>query len=166
VQIVLLILSQDDGLVRTVYKVRLQKVSWFSDRAALNISLGDLMLIVLLKSAFRNATTVQDEYVHTNSMSTLINLAPQAVKLSPVTTQRLCSFIETSHKRLLWLDRKVWLHGHAFLHVACSGTICSTLILLSTGVASFWNRQFAWTVAVNLQWQCQLLANVHGANDW
>lgn len=106
-QIVLLILSQDDGLARTVYKVRLQKVQWYSDRSALAISLGDLMLIVLLKSAFRNATAGQDEYVHTNSMSTMINLAPQAVKLSPVTTQRLCSCIEASHKRLLWLDQKV-----------------------------------------------------------
>lgn len=106
VQIVLLLLSQDDGLARTVYKVRLQKVPWYSDRAVLDISLGDLMLIVLMKSAFRNATATQDEYVHTNSMSTMINLVPQAVKLSPLSTQRLCSCIEGSHKRLLWLDQK------------------------------------------------------------
>lgn len=109
VQIVLLILSQDEGLARTVYKVRLQKVPWYSDRNGLDLSVGDLMLVVLMKSAFRNATTIKDEYVHTNSMSTMINLAPQAAKLSPVTTQRLCSSIEASHKRLLWLDQKVWL---------------------------------------------------------
>ena len=121
-QIVLLLFSQDDGLARTVYKVRLQKVQWFSDRAALDISLGDLMLIVLIKSGFRNATAVQDEYVHTHSMSTMINLAPQAVKLSPVTTQRLCSCIEASHKRLSWLDQKVHPLPIEMICIQCART--------------------------------------------
>jgi hypothetical protein len=125
VQIVLLLFSQDDGLTRTVYKIRLQKVPWFSDRAALDISLGDLMLIVLLKTALRNATGGQDEYVHTNSISTMINLAPQAVKLSPVTTQRLFSCIQASHKRLLWLDQKVCVHP---LYPTCTMPVCCNVL--------------------------------------
>jgi hypothetical protein len=91
-----------------VYKVRLSRVHWYSDRAALDISLGDLMLLVLLKAAFRNATAAQDEYVHTNALSTMVNLAPHAVRLSSVVTTRLCSCIDASHKRLLWLDQKVY----------------------------------------------------------
>ena len=146
-QIVLLLFSQDDGLARTAYKVRLQKVQWYSDRAALDISLGDLMLIVLLKSGFRNATAVRDEYVHTNFMSTMINLAPQAVKLSPVATQRLCSCIEASRKRLSWLDQKVPVLPETG---ACIRHTCTTCLALPCSTVGS-DHVVLWSSACKLE---------------
>jgi len=65
------------------------------------------MVSVLLKTAFRNTSAAQDEYLHSNALSTLINLAPHASQISSITAQRVCFIIEGTHKRLMWLDRKV-----------------------------------------------------------
>lgn len=106
-QIILLLFSEDEGFARTVFKVRVKRVSWFIERSHVDVSLGDLMVSVLLKSAFRNTSTAHDEYLHSNALSALINLAPNASHISSNTAQRVCFIIEGAHKRLIWLDRKV-----------------------------------------------------------
>eukprot|EP00892_Ulva_mutabilis_P003194 jgi/Ulvmu1/12876/UM098_0064.1 len=105
--IILLLLSEDDGFSKTVFKVKLHRLSWFNERSHVGLSLGDLMVSVLLKSAFRNTSAAQDEYLHSNALSALINLAPHATHISSATAQRLCFSMEGAYKRLTWLDRKI-----------------------------------------------------------
>lgn len=137
-QIIVLLLSEDDGFAKTVFKVRLQRVPWFTERSHFGLSLGDLMVSVLLKSSFRNTSVAQDEYLHSNALSALINLVPHATHISSNTAQRLCFIIEGAHKRLIWLDHKVCpfisAASSCLLHVMSwqKGPDCMRLALVSS----------------------------------
>jgi hypothetical protein len=130
VQIIILVLSQDEALAKTVHKVTLTSVPWYKERRLSGTTLGSLLFIVLLRAAHRNLLGPKDVYQHSNTLAALANLAPHSAHLSPHATQRLILVIETSYKRLRWLSGDRVRH---FL-LCCSSAFSSW----SSGAAMCW----------------------------
>lgn len=102
-QILLLVLSQDEGLARAVHKITVHSAPWYKERPLARASLGSLLFTVLLRAAHKNLLGPRDVYLHSNTLAALANLAPHAVHLTPPATDRLVAVLETGLKRLRWL---------------------------------------------------------------
>jgi hypothetical protein len=103
-QIVLLVLSQDEGLAKSVHKINVRSVHWYKEATLVDIPLGSLMFTVLLRAAHKNLIGARDVYLHSNTLAALANLAPFAVNLTSHSTNRLVGVLEAGYKRLKWLS--------------------------------------------------------------
>lgn len=99
-QIIVLILSQDEALSKSVHKLRLARVPWYTERQLHDVTLGSLLFVVLLRTALHNLLGSRDVYLHTNTLAALANLVPHAVGLDSHATHRLMMVLEAGRKRL------------------------------------------------------------------
>ncbi|GBP15584.1 Dymeclin [Eumeta japonica] len=73
--IVLLILTEDDNLIKTVHHVTLKNLVWYTERSISEISLGGLMILVIIRTIQYNILRVRDKYLHTNCLAALANMS-------------------------------------------------------------------------------------------
>ncbi|XP_072937606.1 dymeclin [Epargyreus clarus] len=97
--IVLLILTEDDHLIRNVHLIMLKNLTWYTERQLSSVSLGGLMTLVLLRALHHNMARVRDKYLHTNCLAALANMSCEFRNLHPYVAQRLVSLFETLSKR-------------------------------------------------------------------
>lgn len=98
--IILLILSQDPAFAHNANGLILRDVPFYKARSLNNIRLDSFMVMILLQVALLNLHTIQDTYLHTNTLATLANLAPTLSDISPSTCQRILNVLEKVSERL------------------------------------------------------------------
>ncbi|XP_063217608.1 dymeclin [Bacillus rossius redtenbacheri] len=101
--IILLILSEDDLFNKAVHGIILKGVTWYTERAISEISLGGLLVLVVIRTIQYNMLKMRDKYLHTNCLAALANMSGQFRNLHPYVSQRLVSLFETlarKHARL------------------------------------------------------------------
>jgi len=104
--IILLILSEDDLFNQTIHGciLRAQQVSWYTERAITELSLGGLLILVVIRTIQYNMLKMRDKYLHTNCLAALANMSSQFRGLHPYVAQRIVSLFETlakKHSRLV-----------------------------------------------------------------
>jgi len=104
--IILLILSEDDLFNKTVHGCVLKsaQVSWYTERAITELSLGGLLILVVIRTIQYNMLKMRDKYLHTNCLAALANMSSQFRTLHPYVAQRIVSLFETlarKHSRLV-----------------------------------------------------------------
>ncbi|XP_045490131.1 dymeclin [Pieris rapae] len=97
--IVLLILTEDDSLIKNVHLVMLKNLPWYTERSISEISLGGLIVLVVVRALQYNMARVRDKYLHTNCLAAIANMSCEFRKLHPYVAQRLISLFETLSKR-------------------------------------------------------------------
>ncbi|CAH2988004.1 unnamed protein product [Chilo suppressalis] len=97
--IVLLILTEDDTLIKNVHLITLKNPSWYTERTISEISLGSLMVLVIIRALQYNMARVRDKYLHTNCLAAVANMSCEFRNLHPYVAQRLISLLETLTKR-------------------------------------------------------------------
>ncbi|XP_026313683.1 dymeclin [Hyposmocoma kahamanoa] len=97
--IVLLILTEDDVLIKNVHLITLKNLTWYTERAISEISLGGLMVLVIVRALQYNMVRVRDKYLHTNCLAAIANMSCEFRNLHPYVAQRLISLFETLNKR-------------------------------------------------------------------
>ncbi|XP_061726310.1 dymeclin isoform X1 [Cydia pomonella] len=97
--IVLLILTEDDALIKNVHLITLKNIPWYTERQISEVSLGGLMVLVLVRALQYNMARVRDKYLHTNCLAAIANMSCEFRNLHPYVAQRLVSLFETLSKR-------------------------------------------------------------------
>ncbi|XP_063835597.1 dymeclin [Ostrinia nubilalis] len=97
--IVLLILTEDDALIKNVHLIMLKNLTWYTERSISEISLGGLMVLVIVRALQYNMARVRDKYLHTNCLAAIANMSCEFRNLHPYVAQRLISLFETLTKR-------------------------------------------------------------------
>ncbi|KAG5891999.1 hypothetical protein JTB14_007747 [Gonioctena quinquepunctata] len=97
--IILLILSEDDSFNKNIHDLKLKTVSWYTERALTEISLGGLLILVVIRTVQYNMLKMRDKYLHTNCLAALANMSSQFRNLHPYVSQRLISLFETLAKK-------------------------------------------------------------------
>lgn len=99
--IILLMLSQDDAFGHNANGLILKEVPFYKTRSLHNIRLDSLIVMVLLQVALYNIHSVQDMYLHTNTLATLANIAPTLSDICPTVCQRILNVLEKLDAKLL-----------------------------------------------------------------
>jgi len=104
--IILLIASEEDLFNQTVHSIELrsQQVTWYTERAVSQLSLGGLLILVVIRTIQYNMLKMRDKYLHTNCLAALANMSSQFKELHPYVAQRIVSLFETlvkKHSRLV-----------------------------------------------------------------
>lgn len=112
VLILLLILSKDRGFVDNIHRrLILKRVPFYAEANLSNISLGSTMILVLLKTLQSNLYSPRDNYVHTNCLAILSNIAPvpdpidstlsstSGIKLHPAACLKLVALLSTLSRK-------------------------------------------------------------------
>ncbi|CAH0716886.1 unnamed protein product, partial [Brenthis ino] len=97
--IVLLILTEDDALIKNVHQIMLKNLPWYTERSISEISLGGLTVLVVVRALQYNMARVRDKYLHTNCLAAIANMSCEFRNLHPYVAQRLVSLFETLTKR-------------------------------------------------------------------
>ncbi|XP_041988620.1 dymeclin [Aricia agestis] len=97
--IVLLILTEDDALIKNVHSIMLRNLSWYTERSLSEISVGGLTVLVVVRALQYNMVRVRDKYLHTNCLAAIANMSCEFRNLHPYVAQRLISLYETLTKR-------------------------------------------------------------------
>ncbi|XP_045457688.1 dymeclin [Melitaea cinxia] len=97
--IVLLILTEDDSLIKNVHLIMLKNIPWYTERSISEVSLGGLVVLVLLRALQYNMARVRDKYLHTNCLAAIANMSCEFRNLHPYVAQRLVSLFEILTKR-------------------------------------------------------------------
>ncbi|KAK3095350.1 hypothetical protein FSP39_013559 [Pinctada imbricata] len=97
--IILLILSEDDVFNKAVHEITLKNIPWFKERTILEISLGGLLILVVIRTIQYNMTRMRDKYLHTNCLAALANMSAQFTNLHPYVAQRLVSLFSQLCKK-------------------------------------------------------------------
>lgn len=85
---------QDDAFSENVHRrLVLDSVPWFHERIIHDISLGSLIMTVLLRTMQRNLSSGRDEYLHTNCLASICNMAPHVCYMHEYTSQRLIGLL-------------------------------------------------------------------------
>lgn len=107
--IVILILSEDDLFTKTVHDVMLKGVTWYTERAISEISLGGLLILVIIRSIQYNMLKMRDKYLHSNCLAALANMSGQFRCLHPYVSQRIVSLFETLARKYMRLEERIKL---------------------------------------------------------
>lgn len=97
--IVLLILTEDEALIKNVHQIMLKNLTWYTERTISEISLGGMMVLIIIRTVQYNILKVRDKYLHTNCLAVLANMSCEFRNLHPYVAQRLISLFETLCKR-------------------------------------------------------------------
>lgn len=97
--IVLLILTEDDNLIKSVHQIMIKNPSWYTERAIPEISVGGLMVLVMIRTVQYNIVRARDKYLHTNCLAAIANMSCEFRNLHPYVAQRLVGLYETLSKR-------------------------------------------------------------------
>ena len=97
--IVLLVFSQDTSFSQNVHKIWMTGPEWYKERALGKLTVGSFMILLLLRMAHSNLTSLQDLYLHTNTVAALANMTCSSVKMHAFAAQRFVSLIELLSRR-------------------------------------------------------------------
>ncbi|XP_064409749.1 dymeclin isoform X1 [Latimeria chalumnae] len=97
--IILLILTEDDAFNRSVHEVILKNITWYTERALTEISLGSLLILVVIRTIQYNMTRTRDKYLHTNCLAALANMSAQFRSLHQYAAQRIISLFALLSKK-------------------------------------------------------------------
>ncbi|KAM9450962.1 dymeclin isoform 1-T3 [Clarias gariepinus] len=97
--IILLILTEDDTFNRSIHEVTLKNISWYTERALTEISLGSLLILVVIRTIQFNMTRTRDKYLHTNCLAALANMSAQFRCLHQYAAQRIISLFALLSKK-------------------------------------------------------------------
>ncbi|EFA83636.1 putative dymeclin [Heterostelium album PN500] len=103
--IIILILSQDTLFNANVHSLVIHQVLWYKERHLVDISLGGLLMVVLIKSIMLNLSKLRDVYLHTNCLAILANLSSNISHIHPYVSSRLVKLLEILSKRYMKLKR-------------------------------------------------------------
>ena len=108
VLIILLILSNDSKYSANVHKAdcRLASVEWYKERVLLDVSMGSLAVIVIVRTIQANLRD-QDAYIGRTCLAILCNLAPDLAGLHPYAAQRMVFLFEVLSKRAVALCKRL-----------------------------------------------------------
>ncbi|NXE38052.1 DYM protein, partial [Ptilorrhoa leucosticta] len=96
--IILLILTEDDGFNRSIHEVILKNITWYAE-CVLEISLGSLLILVVIRTILYNMTQTRDKYLHTNCLAALANMSAQFRSLHQYAAQRIISLFSLLSKK-------------------------------------------------------------------
>lgn len=82
-------------------------MTWYTERALAEISLGGLLILVVIRTIQYNMLKMRDKYLHTNCLAALANMSSQFRDLHPYVSQRLVSLFETLAKKYLRLVKRL-----------------------------------------------------------
>ncbi|KAI9026284.1 Dymeclin [Hyaloraphidium curvatum] len=98
--IILLLFSQDDVFAGRCYQITIQPPLWLKERPAFKtLSLGDFLVLVLMKILLTNLSSGRDLFFHSNCVAALANFARLSVNMHPYVAQKLVGLIETVGRR-------------------------------------------------------------------
>lgn len=97
--IILLILTEDDHFNKSLHEIKLCTVTWYTDRILTDVSLGDLMILVILRIIQFNMYQLRDRYLHTNCLAALANMSSQFRSIHTYPAQKLFELIAGLTKR-------------------------------------------------------------------
>uniref|UniRef100_A0A2K6ENR9 Dymeclin n=1 Tax=Propithecus coquereli TaxID=379532 RepID=A0A2K6ENR9_PROCO len=77
----------------------LKNITWYSERALTEISLGSLLILVVIRTIQYNMTRTRDKYLHTNCLAALANMSAQFRSLHQYAAQRIISLFSLLSKK-------------------------------------------------------------------
>lgn len=118
--VILLILSSDSKYSANLHKADccLANVEWYKERVLLDVSMGSLTVIVLVRTIQANLRD-QDTYIGRTCLAILCNLAPHLAGLHPYAAQRMVFLFEVLSKRAAALSKR--LAAGAACHLGAPG---------------------------------------------
>lgn len=93
--------------MRTSPQLVLPSVPWFKDRILHQVSLGSLLVIVLVRTVQLNLTRLHDNYVQTNCLAALANMAPGFRGLHPHAARSLVSLCDVLARRYAKIEARL-----------------------------------------------------------
>ena len=101
--IILLMLSEDEAFSKSIHEISIayQDLYWYKERTMTNCTLGSLMFLILTRTIHYNMNKLRDQYLHTNCIATLGNLANKLQNLHPYVCQRFMILFQNLVKRCL-----------------------------------------------------------------
>ena len=105
IMILLLLFSQDASFGPDAFRrIIVPSVPWYKERQLVDINLGSVLLLVLLRSITFNLNKLQDAFLLSNCCAVLMNLSHNIVELHDYAAMRLVSVAVSALKRysLLW----------------------------------------------------------------
>ena len=99
--IILMMLTEDESFTELVHKIKLKDgdISWFEDKKLKNCSLGSLILLVLVRTIQYNMSKLRDQYLHTNCIAALGNLATKLQLLHAYAAQKFMKLFQLFVKK-------------------------------------------------------------------
>lgn len=97
--IVLLMLTEDDHFNRSVHELEIKCVDWYTDRLLSDATLGDLTILVIVRTIQYNMSRMRDRYLHTNCLAALANMSSQFKNLHSYACQRIFSLFSLLAKK-------------------------------------------------------------------
>ncbi|XP_035212271.1 dymeclin-like [Stegodyphus dumicola] len=101
--IILLILSEEEYFDKQSHMIKLKNVTWYTERALSEITLGGLIVLILIRTIQYNMTRMHDKYLHTNCLAALANMSAHLQNLHPYVCQKFIGLLENMGKRYLRL---------------------------------------------------------------
>ncbi|EGF78915.1 hypothetical protein BATDEDRAFT_90322 [Batrachochytrium dendrobatidis JAM81] len=103
---ILLILSQDDVHNENSHKVTISPPAWFTERIIRFVTLGDLVMLILIRVIQANISRHRDIYFHTTSLAILANMSSTIIGMHSVVAQRLVNLYELISKKYSKLSKQ------------------------------------------------------------
>eukprot|EP01113_Clastostelium_recurvatum_P047566 TRINITY_DN8508_c0_g1_i3.p1 TRINITY_DN8508_c0_g1~~TRINITY_DN8508_c0_g1_i3.p1 ORF type:complete len:923 (-),score=184.22 TRINITY_DN8508_c0_g1_i3:24-2642(-) len=97
--IILLILSTDTNFNLAIHKNIIPTVVWYKERYMVDVSLGGILILVLIRTVQTNLVRTRDIYLHTNCIATLANMSGRLTQMHPYVAHRLLRLFEMLGKR-------------------------------------------------------------------
>ena len=96
VLIILLLLSQDVGLMAATQTAMVSSVPWYTERVLGPISVGSLLVLLLVRTVQSNLAKgeTHDAYVNTNCLAALANVAPTLRKMHPAAARGMLALVD------------------------------------------------------------------------
>ncbi|EGG16206.1 putative dymeclin [Cavenderia fasciculata] len=103
--IIILILTQDSLFNGNVHSLIIHQILWYKERHLVDVSLGGLIMIVLIKLIMINLSKLRDPNLHTNSLAILANLSSNITHIHPYVSSRLVKLLEVLCKKFMKLKK-------------------------------------------------------------
>ncbi|KAM9963732.1 hypothetical protein ACTFIW_006983 [Dictyostelium discoideum] len=103
--IIILILSQDSLFNENVHSLIVHQILWYKERLLIDVSLGGILMVVLIKSIILNLSKLRDAHLHTNCLAILANLSSNISHIHPYVANRLVKLLEILSKRYIKLKK-------------------------------------------------------------
>ena len=108
----ILLLSQESQFVEAMFtSPSTQPLEWFTDRSLKDASVGDVVVLVLLRVIQGNLSGERDEFVSETCMAVLSNMAPRILRLHSFTSQRLVALYTMLSKHFIRSTKRQKMDG-------------------------------------------------------
>jgi dymeclin len=120
-------ISKDRVYISCIQRHNIKTPTWFHERAARNLSLGGMLVLLILKTLQTNIQGFQSISLHSVCIATLVNMAPAIVEMEAVVCQKLVVVLDQSSKRFFKSESEEWKHIHSDI-IAMVLEICNSII--------------------------------------